>query len=484
MKRRGPKKSAASQSGTINPESPQQSLIQRPSSQLSHPGLNRQLRLFTQIPQWPFELDRVEAEILEHYIQRFSRTYPTCTGPTNPFIRVFIPLSMQNRTVLDALLALSCIQSWENGGFAMEKPMLEFRHKALRGCAGMISDIISTSDVQRGLSLTASADEVLRVMAQKAASLGGEVILPLLATCALLLLYEKLSGEWQDNGTAHLQFFAHIFPARLSLAITNGLVLDQGVGNEAMQFFTSLFLYNDLVRSTSLQTSTLSNLYIDKRLSTDSGLQAQVPTEEDPGRFDFPHIIARISGGDLFVTDTEIAAWDGRLDWLPSFALQSSKVGNFHHRLPTADPMFTNSAAFKQLNCFTRPNEWSEYELIAELYRVAATIYRRQRVFQLSSIMAGSLDTDMGNLPSWAVQLVRLLPMASPYENALLWPIAIIAKELVEEEERQYMLSRLESLEQRFKMKHFHVMRSYLIGTWTAKDQGFDCCYEQPVLFG
>lgn len=480
MKRRGPKKGAAESSQT---DASQHCLVQRPK-QSDHPELDRQLRLYTQVPQWPFELDRVEAGLLEHYIQRFSKMYPTYSGPTNPFVRVFLPLSMQNRTVLDALLALSCVQSWENGSFVMQKPMLELRHKALRGCAGMISDLISTSDIEQGLSLTASADEVLRVMAQKAASLGGEAILPLLATCALLLLYEKLSGEWQDNGTAHLQFFAHIFPARLSLAMTNGLIRDNGAGNEAIQFFTSLFLYNDLVRSTSLQTTTLSNVYIDKTLSGGRGLQVQLPTEEDPGRFDFPHIIARISAGDLSVNDAEIAAWDGRLDWFPSFTLHSSKPSDFHYKLPTADPMFPNSDAFKRLDSFARPNEWGEHEVVAELYRVAATIYRRQRVSQLASIMAGPSEIDMGNLPSWAEQLVRLLPMESPYENALLWPIAIVAKELVEVDERQYMLARLESLEQRFKMKHFHVMRSYLVGTWTARDQGLDCCYEQPVLFG
>ena len=148
MKRRGPpKKSNAAQisaSEIVDSTSAEPSASREIFSQAysapdifeDHPKQvvqDGQLTLLDRVSHWPFHLDQKESEMLNHYIQRFSRTYPAFAAPNNPFLRVFMPLTMQSRTVLDAVLALSCVQSWENGTFLMEAQMLKYRHRALKG---------------------------------------------------------------------------------------------------------------------------------------------------------------------------------------------------------------------------------------------------------------------------------------------------------------------------------------------------------------
>lgn len=494
MRRRGPAKNATVGANAVETQNTVRKaqinrIWQRAASGWEAIGLRR-------ISEWPYDLDQTEYQLLSHYAQRFSRIYPAFAGPANPFLQIFLPLSMQSRPVLDALLALSSVSSWENGSFTMQQYMLKLRHQALKGCNELITAVMSRPDAEAQLQRTSSVGDALQVMARKASDSGGNDVVHLLATCGLLLLYEKLSGESQENGTTHLQFFARLFPVRNFLPLTDQEANDIGENqwNQAIQFLSSLFLYNDLVRSTSFRTPTLSNFYLE-----DTPLQTSFDslTIQDPqprhniGRFEFPNLIARLSGGDLSVTDVDIATWDGRLDWFPSFALLPPEKVEPHERLPTADLGFTSNPFFSQLGEFTTPAHWSERVVISELYRIAATVYRRQCILrmQLEAAQSGLMmpnyeDTDMGNLPVWAIQLIEVLPQDSPFQNTLLWPVAIVAKELTESYERDSIIEKLVLLEKRFKMKHFNVVREHLLRCWMMRDQGIIYQEEQPVLFG
>lgn len=430
--------------------------------------------------------------MLNRYIQRFSRTYPTFAAPNNPFLRIFMPLTMQSRTVLDAVLALSCVQSWENGSFLMKTQMLKYRHRALKGCMELINNVMGESNIQQKFSAAKTADEVLQIMATEALSLGIDDIVHLLAVCSLLLLYEKLSGETQENGTAHLHFFAQVFPARLFASMADNSLLNT-YQNEGIRFISNLFLYNDLVRSTSFQTPTLSTFYLEKAPTHADAMvvDKSFNEEQDLNRFEFPSIIARISNGDKSVTDEEIAAWDGRLDWFPSFALDTSGKGRIYDRLPIENHDFVTGTFFQDYTCFALSDDWSEHDVISELYRVAGAVYRRQQRIRHIRIMDVDDESEtliqnveMGNLPLWAVDLVRRLPLGSSYENTLLWPISIIAKELNTKDGRDYILSRLGCLEKRFQMKHFSVVRAFLVQLWLWRDEGLEGALEEPVLFG
>lgn len=459
-----------------------------------------------QIPPWPFQLSSGESRVLDHYIQRFSRTYPTFSGPNNPFLRIFLPLSMQSRVVLDSLLALSAVQSWENGSFAMGDAMLSFRQKALRGCMTLLGNITSGPSQ----FLLESAGESQAGSTPQSGSGGSEQlatddVLFLLSSCVLLLLYEKLAGEGQDNWTPHIQFFTRMFPGRLLTGTVNGTPVTEldSTRTEAFQFLSNLFLYNDLVRSTTLQTATLSPFYLGKTAeaaSASSASQADrntlclLPLQDE--RFKFPRIIARLSMGDLTVTDAEIAAWDGRLDWFPSFALVAAPERSHSvEPLPTADAAALADPSFERLDSFTGVAAgWEDAALVSELYRVAAAIYRRQCLVRylkesgqpMTSDGASLEDLETGNLGLWAVQLIQLLPEGSMFENTLLWPIGISAKELCSSRvaERDTVFHRLQSLERRFQMKHFASMREFLTKFWQARDAGLDYRDNEPILFG
>lgn len=496
MRRRGPTKSRA----FVKNKSPM-SRTASSSFGSSHfdtvgSAMQREAIILRRISDWPFDLDQIEYQLLSHYAQRFSRIYPAFAGPTNPFLQVFLPLSMQSRPVLDALLALSSVSSWENGSFTMQHYMLKLRHQALRGCKELIEQIMSKPDAQDLFKQTSSVGHTLQIMACKASGGGGTDVVHLLATCGLLLLYEKLSGESEENGTTHLQFFARLFPMRGLLPLTDEAAKDIGESqwNQAIQFLSSLFLYNDLVRSTSFRTPTLSNFYLEEVTfqSSCEGPELQVAQpRHSKGRFEFPSLIARLSGGDLSVTDLDIASWDGRLDWFPSFALLPPERVEPHERLPTADPGFTSNLYFRNLGEFTAPASWTERVIISELYRIAATIYRRQCIlsaqvgearneYPITSYQA----TNMGNLPVWATQLIDVLPSDSPFQNTLLWPIAIVAKELTESHERSAIVEKLVLLEKRFKMKHFNVVKEHLESCWLMRDLGLTYQEDRAVLFG
>ncbi|RFU28666.1 hypothetical protein B7463_g7684, partial [Scytalidium lignicola] len=363
---------------------------------------------FNNISAWSFKLDITESQLLDHYIHRFSRTYPTFSDPTNPFLRIFLPLSMQSRVVLDSLLALSGVQSWRNGTFAMQDAMLKLRQKALYGCRALLTNLIIKFQIKKGCSSPSDMDLTIKIISKCAGTVRGEDVLHLLASCAMLLLYEKLTGEGQACWTAHLQFFARL-----------------------------------------------------------------------------------ISAGDPSITDAQIVAWDGRLDWFPSFALVALRNRPTHEKIPFGEQGLIIDPHCTRLDSFTSPNKWDEQGLISVLYRIAAMTYRRQclRQQQLKHGKTPPITVDellTGNLSLWATQLVQLLPYGSPYESTLLWPIGIVAKELksANEAEREYIVFRLRSLEHRFHMKHFQRVREYLIQYWAISDRGMIYESNETILLG
>jgi hypothetical protein len=49
----------------------------------------------TTLPTRIWQFDPGEALLLDNYIQCFSRTYSTCSDPSNPFLSILLPISMQ-----------------------------------------------------------------------------------------------------------------------------------------------------------------------------------------------------------------------------------------------------------------------------------------------------------------------------------------------------------------------------------------------------
>ncbi|CAH0023185.1 unnamed protein product [Clonostachys rhizophaga] len=443
---------------------------------------------------WPEDLDQAQSRLLDHYIQRFSRTYPTFSGPNNPFLSILLPLSAQSRTVLDALLALSGAQTWENGRFIYQDIMPSLRQKALRGCMNLVTRLMNAPDSNQNQLL--NGDSLLgRDLAERILSNGTDFstkqdFLSLLATCVLLILYEKLTSESGGPISAHLQFLAKIIPYHHVLAFASGPstgVVDHS-NREPFCFLSSLFLYNDLVQSTSLGIPTLSDFYLNTMPEPDwmNGEKGS------PDRFYFPRLIARIGAGDTDVTDADIAAWDGSLDWFPSFALQQLEPQQNHERLPIFDPVIAFHSDFQNLGLFSSIRHWEQPNLVSELYRIAAILYRRGPSVQHSADISFGISSssngfyrEVGNLASWAAQLIDAIPIGSPFENALLWPIGIVAKDINETlmEERKAMVAKLTYLEHRFKQKNFYLVRQHLVRQWMGDDEWL-AEEDGTILFG
>ncbi|KAM0198943.1 hypothetical protein ACHAPI_003387 [Fusarium lateritium] len=452
--------------------------------------------LLRRVSDWPFELSEPEWRLLDHYVQRFSRTYPTFSAPDNPFLSIFLPLATRNRVVLDSLLALSGVQLWEDGAFTMERSMLQLRQSAIQGSIGLLAAVAGD-----GPSLP--IHEQINIL-QKAPfandnGVAMDNFVALLANCVLLLLYEKLSGGDQGAATPHLQFFASLFPTRTlvtlmsldSPAQTEPSLARAKPWSEALRFLCSLFLYNDLVRSVSNQTPTLSTFYYEN----DGAASTPMPFDIDPFALDqaqllehllgaqrtsLPNMMARCSVGDVTITEEDIGMWDGRLDWFPSFALVRGTTDETRHDptdfgLPVADPFIGSEPIFATLSSFTDTSKFGDEKVMSELYRVAAVIHMRQMRPATygspdSSNKPTSAQSRMGNLPTWGIELMRLLPESSPWQSCVLWPIGIIARELYRVEEQQFIVEKLLRLEKRFKIKLYRTVRERLVKIWTEKD--------------
>lgn len=454
------------------------------------PPLSQLIR-YQQVSAYPRALSSTESLLLDRYIQRFSREYPTFSGPSGPFLSVFIPIAMKCGMVLDSLLALSGAQRWQHGTSSMDKESLRLRQRALKGARELLvtEDVNFShnhSDLQNGQQHTALSRYQNPGLACRPDSTSNDNLLYLLTSSVLFLLYEKVSGEptWKPHMEFINQFFERWLP---SLTLDPKQFPDIA---EAIRFLHDVFVYNDLVRSTSLRTKPLSNFYLTATTANathnhsmesaflPNGLEEQADFRR---RYFFPNLIARLSSGDTSVTEEDIAAWDGSMDWLPSFALDHSMHNEGSNNGASPDRQAT----------------WNDRAIISELYRTAASIYRRQILGSQgrngqhhSGFQLQDDEQILPQLASYAHLLMTSLPEASAYENALLWPIGIAAKELTANQlnQRSNILLRLQGLERRFQMRHFRKVQDVLRRHWAMRDgvSSFDTDLsdEDAILLG
>lgn len=431
--------------------------------------------MYKWVSQWPFQFDATESLLLNHYVQSFCTIAPTFSGSNNPYLRVILPLAMESRAIFDSVLILGCVQSWSHGSFQLERSMLLCRQKALRGCRSLIQEL-GTSQV--GL--------VLRDVSQLQTK-NGSKMLYLLLNCTLLLLYEKLTGDLKDSGSMHLDFLSQMFSRNALLQITQRDYQHNLSGSmrEALQFIVSLFLYNDFLLSTSLQSNPFSKLYqTTTRETLPASAKPELSGHCNGSRFAFPRMMTLIAAGNRHITDCDIAGWDGDLGWLPSFALQPDYVEEVRRCVPIAVEGFVMNPEFKNLSDIIEVTHWKESWIASELYRIAGSIYRRQCIDQppgAASILGTSHRQclQFGNLPRWSIQLLEALPLGSTFESAMLWPISVIGNTLTEgyENERVALFDRMQILYQQFQSKAVRKLRDHLKPNWNAAN-----CIDRAVI--
>jgi hypothetical protein len=190
---------------------------------------------------------------MEHHVQRFSRIYPTYSGPNNLFLSILFPRTTQHHTVMNSVLALSGAQFEVHHDTNIAKATLQARHRALEGCRNILTISVSLMDPKHTSPDNSSAEES-----------NSKNILLILACCICLMLYEKLIGDGKANWMPHWAFLAAIFD-RLEIP-GNYRILDSmqrwDQQRQAFAFIHHLLLYNDLLHSTARRKSTLSNFYL------------------------------------------------------------------------------------------------------------------------------------------------------------------------------------------------------------------------------
>lgn len=429
-----------------------------------------------ELSAYPRDLTATQTFLFEQYIHRFSTVYSSCSGSRNPFLKVMVPLALRNTTVLAALLALSSTQLRDNDQYNFQRVTLEARQHALRACYRYIDNMksgahISTSNSARPANRVETSAHERYIESWPGMDFAGDGLLYLLATVTMLLLYEKVSGEAQENWKPHLDFLAKIFG-------NTTLFSHSYRSTETFQFLHHIFTYNDMVRSTSLQTHPLSSFYVE---AVESARSAVVSLEavhsarsshlwseghSDTGRYYYPSLIARISAGDCSVSLIDIVQWDGRLDWLPSFCLE-----RHDEKAVDLDRLI------------------SERSVVQKLYQTVAVVHLQHLLDKTTADMAASsplgtetIKCEVGDREvtsttyyyhQHAVELINSLPEGSILEPALLWPIGIFAPDLRIScsGEREQVLRRLDRLESRLQMKHVGRVRELLREEWEILDK-------------
>jgi hypothetical protein len=482
--------------------------VRLPAANRDQISQNRQLSpsqvvRYHHLTEYPHTLSTVESLLLDNYIQRFSRMYPTYSGPRNPFLSILLPLAMRNDVVFNSLLALSGVQLWDRCDPRMEVETLRLRQRALRGCRFLLEDCgagkVSSVENDIVLGNDALLSHAQRMTLGDIEQMDEEKALVLLTSSTLFLLYANVSGE--PNWKPHFEFmnrlFSHFFKRFIDDSISDSAAVSATSETvEALRFLHNTFLYNDLVRSTSLRTCTLSKFYL--RAALPGSLVVTRKTHFTPGsirldhglinnsqsRYYFPNLIARISYGDHMVSDADIMAWNGNMDWLPSFSLMNTGNGSTSylradvlHPEPPGGETFSHNMDRNHTNI----ESWDEQTIITELYSTAARIYRRQvsrhhehsNAVSRAEVPVDEIESSE-TIASWAIQVIQLLPEGSAYENTLLWPIGIAARELSKDHTtlREYVISRLRSMEQRFQMRYFKRVQNILTSYWRNLDNG------------
>lgn len=361
------------------------------------------------------QLSHDEAWLLESYVQQFSQTYPTFVGPANPFMSILLPYAMQNKLVLDALLVLSCAQLSDHHWYRLQCTYFSVRQRALAATQTLLHTI--------------SSSQQSAVMTTKNSSPDDLNILALLANAIMFLLHDKIAGE--VTWTSHFDMIAH-----LCQHFSWQVLSLWPEASTVFEFLHHLYLYNDLVRATSLRTRTTSRFYVNVVHSTVGS------------RYYFPSLIARLCEHDETVSETDFATWDGNMSWMPSMSM-----ANKGSRSPDV-----------------------ESSLLVDIYRNAGLAFYHQNLI-------GSVPSTFA---SQTVYLANAIPAGSSLETALLWPLSLAARGLSYGQmcEKTILLDRLLQLGATTKLRHVWALRKSLAEEWNMSQEAEQSKTDGRILFG
>lgn len=151
---------------------------------------------------------------------------------------------------------------------------------------------------------------------------------------------------------------------------------------------------------------------------------------------------------------------------------------SFCHKEPDNSFIDLDENIFGRSDYETEPTSWwaEESRLMSDIYRDAGKAFLLQRMrlsWQAENsppYLEAQREGKIQLFVSRILRNLRMLPSSSRYENAILWPIGIIAAEISEAEDRAFVLSRIRTLEARFGMEVFRKFRMGFQDAWGATD--------------
>lgn len=309
-----------------------------------------------------------------------------------------LPLAVNNALVVDSLLVLSSVQVTDRQWQYMRYTYLTIRQRAYKATQCLLNSVSNRENLPAKSHL-GLPDEIN--------------FLAILANASMFLLHDKITGE--ITWTAHFNIIA-----RLCQNFSQCLPISSMEASTAFQFLRHLYLYNDLVRATSLQTTTTSDFYV------------AAASNDFKSRYYFPSLIARICAGDGSVSEADFDGWDGNMSWIPSMSMSSAET-----MLSAVDAT-----------------------LLIAVYRAAGVAYLHSQ----------NLHWRMSSSVSKAVQLANHIPVSSPLATALLWPLSLAARGLGADRplERAAVLDRLERMATIVGMNHSQRLKASLIKEWST----------------
>ncbi|KEF55869.1 uncharacterized protein A1O9_07449 [Exophiala aquamarina CBS 119918] len=394
-------------------------------------------------------LSPVEHLLWDYYVNVFSRSYPTCSDANNPFLSCLIPIAFQYPPVRQILLALAALQAKHVFYGTIEQEMHRLRRNALEACQN-VSQSASGSQLLAGDTQFPNTNTHFGFSGAMLL-LGRSEKLFLVTIAALMILFAKLSGAPYESIRSHMDFAREYFV----FEETFGSDLKSISQTPLYVFLHSLVSYNEMLVRLVMRKPLLETGKMPLRVQPSSD-QSTRPQKT------FLTLLSRTIEMVEEVSFAEFDEWDGNLDFIPSYSMNSGRSDSS----PLPQPM----------------NEYPDLDedfTIQEIYRAAGRIYYLQQVRDrwsgpYASTTVGvpprAAQNQIDTLASHAMDLLRTLAENTRYNTALLLPLGIIGPELRSSSNRAFLLSKLDSLHQTLYFDHYSAFSRDLILSWAKVD--------------
>lgn len=418
----------------------------------------------------------LEAILWDHYVHRFARSYPTRSDAENPLLSCLIPIAVRHENVRCVLLAIAGLNAVTRNIPSLDLAVIEMRHRALACCQDLYSISRNPGHPNFGLEFDIFSFPESMLL------LGEEDRLALVTTAIMMLVLGQLSGDAYGTLQTYIDFAQYYFDSRSSMdtarvSSTTPLHL----------FLRSVLVYHQILAMIAIP-QVQSELYQENE---GSAQDMSTPFYSPYYPQDFPCLIWRIYSDVAHVSLVDIDMWNGSLDFLPSV---STDPNGYRGALLKSQLHYEVATGPRMENYISK-----ELLTVQEIYRIASRVY----FFRQLRDSPGLIDSNttrayppfiaqwwIRKLAKSAIRLLRTLADTSPFDTAVLLPLGLVAPELTAEDDRCFVLRKLDLLQRNLCFNFFGIFSQDLVNGWAQSDSstsriwGSSCTKELVRLIG